>query len=106
MPKREKISVENVNVPGYTHNVDAVMYNAMLQALLQALPAEPPGLTQAEMIAAVIPYLPEELFPGGAKAGWWMKTVQLDQEAKGTIVREKGVPRGVPLGTPTRWRRA
>ena len=98
MPKGEKISVENVNVPGYAHNVDAVMYRAMHRALMQALPAELPGLTQAEMIAAVIPYLPEELFPGGAKAGWWMKTVQLDQEAKGTILREKT--------KPARWRRA
>ena len=98
MPKGEKISVENVNVPGYAHNVDAVMYHAMHMTLMQALPAELPGLTQAEMIAAVIPYLPEELFPGGAKAAWWMKTVQLDQEAKGTILREKT--------RPARWRRA
>lgn len=98
MPKGQKINVENVNVPGYTHNVDAVMYHAMLHALMQVLPDQSPGLTQAEMVAAVIPYLPEELFPGGAKAGWWMKTVQLDQEAKGSIVREKT--------KPARWRRA
>ena len=98
MPKSERISVENVNVPGYTHNVDARMYHAMLQALMQVLPKQPSGLTQAEMLAALIPHLPEELFPGGAKAGWWMKTVQLDQEAKGTILREKT--------KPTRWRRA
>ena len=29
---------------------------------------------------------------GGAKAGWWAKTVQLDLEAKGAIVREKTRP--------------
>ncbi len=102
MPKSERITVENVNVPGYTHAVDARMYHAMLQALMQVLPTHSPGLTQAEMLAALIPHLPEELFPSGAKAGWWMKTVQLDQEAKGTVVREKIKPKG----TPTRWRRA
>ena len=99
MPKREQLRLENVNVPGNTRNVDAAMLHAMLQALMQALPAEQPGLTQAQMIAAVISsYLPKVLFPGGAKAGGWMKTVQLDQAAKVTIVREKF--------NPTRRRRA
>jgi hypothetical protein len=49
------------------------------------------------MIGAVVLHLPRDLFPGGAKAGWWAKTVQLDQEAKGTIVRD--------TGKPLRWRR-
>ena len=40
----------------------------------------------------VTAHLPHELFPGGAKAGWWAKTVQLDLEAKGVIVREKTRP--------------
>jgi hypothetical protein len=40
----------------------------------------------------VVSHLPEDLYPGGAKAGWWMKTVQLDLEAKGAIVREKTTP--------------
>ena len=31
-------------------------------------------------------------FPGGAHAGWWLKTVQLDLEAKRIIVREKTTP--------------
>jgi hypothetical protein len=29
---------QNVNVPGYTHNVDATMYEAMRQAMLKMLP--------------------------------------------------------------------
>ncbi len=49
------------------------------------------------MFDAVIAYLPKDLFPKGAKASWWAKTVQLDQEAKGTIVRD--------TGKPLRWRR-
>jgi hypothetical protein len=49
------------------------------------------------MFRTVVPHLPKDLFPGGAKAGWWVKTVQLDQEAKGAFVREPG--------TPLRWHR-
>lgn len=100
MPKAaEKIVVENVNVPGQRARVDAAKYTAMKRALLRALPAKAPGLTQAEMIAAVLPLLPEPLWPGGAKALWWIKTVQLDLEAKG-VVRRLADQR------PLRWHRA
>ena len=92
-PKRsDRITVENINVPGYTTTLDATMYMVMYDALLKALPATAPGLTQAEMISAVVPYLPEALFPGGAKAGWWVKSVQLDREVKGDIIREDSKP--------------
>ena len=90
--QNDRIVVENVNVPGYTSTVDNVKYQAMYQALMKALPENPPGLTQAEMIEKVVQYLPEDLFPGGAKAGWWVKCVQLDREAKGDIIRESGKP--------------
>lgn len=93
----EKIVVENVNVPGNTTRVSKAMYDAMHQAMWKVLPAKPPGLTQAEIREAVIPHLPEDLFAGGAKAGWWAKTVQLDQEAKGSLVRE--------ATKPLRWHR-
>lgn len=92
-----KISVGNVNVPGHRTNVDAAKYTAMKKALLRVLPKREPGLTQAEMFEAVKPHLPEELFPGGAKAGWWVKTVQLDLELTGEVLREKS--------KPLRWRR-
>jgi hypothetical protein len=36
--------------------------------------------------------LPQELYPDGAKAGWWAKTVQLYLEAKGVIERERVRP--------------
>ncbi|MGZ3553479.1 MAG: DUF6958 family protein, partial [Vulcanimicrobiaceae bacterium] len=42
--------------------------------------------------------LPDDLFPKGAKAGWWAKAVQLDLEAKSIIAREKT--------RPVRWRKA
>lgn len=93
----EKITVENVNVPGYIHQVNRAMYEAMKQAMWKALPVQSPGLTQSEIQKAVLPYLPEELFPGGEKTGWWAKTVQLDLEAKGKVVRE--------ATKPIRWHR-
>jgi len=65
-----RVVVENVNVREYASSVDAALYNAMKQALLKALPAKAPGLTQAEMLSAVGPHLPADQFPGGAKAGW------------------------------------
>jgi hypothetical protein len=92
-----RIMVENVNHPGSRSTVDAGLYLAMRAAMLRVLPAQAPGLTQAEMLDALAPHLPGDLFPGGAKAGWWSKTVQLDLEAKGAIARERS--------TPLRWHR-
>jgi hypothetical protein len=88
----EKIDLENVNHPGQVKRVDADMYGAMKRALLKILPKSTPGLTVAEIQERVIAHLPGDLFPGGAKAGWWTKAVQLDLEAKGTISREKTTP--------------
>lgn len=68
------------------------MYKAMRQAYLRALPDAPPGLTLAEIRERVVTHLPEALYPGGAKAGWWAKTVQLDLEAKGIIARSNTSP--------------
>jgi hypothetical protein len=84
----DKIVVENVNVPGRTSRVNAAKYRAMKDAMLRVLPKKEPGLTQSEIRKAVIPHLPDELYPGGSTAGWWAKIVQLDLEAKGTVIRE------------------
>jgi hypothetical protein len=89
---KERVVVQNVNVPGYTTTVDASMYAAMRRALLKILPTKPPGLTQTEIRDQVVPILPHALFPGGAKAGWWAKCVQLDLEAKRILVREPTKP--------------
>ena len=88
----DKITVENVNVPGKTSRVNAAKYQVMKQAMLEVLPRDESGFTQAEIRKAVIPHLPEGLFPGGSTAGWWAKTVQLDLEAKGTVIREPTRP--------------
>jgi hypothetical protein len=86
----DKVEVENPNSPGRTTRVDAAKYDAMKTALLAALPGEAPGLTVAAAKAALLPQLPADLFPGGDKAGWWLKCVQLDLEAKRVIARAPG----------------
>jgi hypothetical protein len=92
------VAVHNVNVPGYTSRVNAAKYVAMRGALLRVLPRRAPGVTQAEMFQAVREHLSDDLFPGGAKANWWAKTVQLDLEAKGSVRRST-------QGKPLRWYR-
>jgi hypothetical protein len=92
-----RVSVENVIHPGKTRLVDAANYEAMRRAVLKVLPARSPGLRYGELSRAVLAHLPEKLFPGGARAGWWLKTVQLDLEAKRLIAREKI--------SPLRWHR-
>jgi hypothetical protein len=86
-PTPDKIEVRNVNHPDQVTRVDAAKYHAMKTALTTALAGKPEGLSQSEMIAAAKPHLPEDLFPGGATAGWWVKCVQLDLEAKGEMKR-------------------
>ncbi|MBO6637209.1 MAG: hypothetical protein JJ920_04665 [Roseitalea sp.] len=88
----DKIEVENINTPGRTERVDRAKYQAMREALLAVLPDVAPGLTVAEAKAKLVPLLPADRFPGGAKAGWWLKAVQLDLEAKGMIARANTKP--------------
>ena len=84
--------VENVNTPGRTNRVNAAKYDDMRRAMETALPHAAPGLTQSEMIGAIKPHLSQDLFPGGKTSGWWAKTVQLDLEAKGLLIREATKP--------------
>ncbi len=86
------INMQNVNHPGKVYPGDAAKYNAMRAAVLKILPKATPGLTLAELRAAVAPHLPESLFPGGATAGWWIKALQLDLEARKIIAREAVSP--------------
>jgi len=87
-----KIEIENFTSPGRTYRVDGAKYRAMRSALLQVLPNTSPGLTVAEAKTGLLPLLPQDLFPGGDKAGWWLKAAQLDLEAKGIIKREHSKP--------------
>ncbi len=90
--KDEKIEVENINVPGQVTRVNAAKYAAMKVAFLKILPTQSPGLTQKEIQQQVQPHLPDDLFPQSKTSGWWAKTVQLDLEAKGSVVREETKP--------------
>jgi hypothetical protein len=92
MAKAPKLKIENVLQPDKSYNVDPVMFEAMKTALLKVVPSAPPGMTPAEIQKAVLPLLPQELFPGGDKVGWWMKAVQLDQEAKKVLARSEKPP--------------
>lgn len=88
----DKIEIENVNTPSRTERVDRAKYEAMRDALVAVLPSDSPGLTVAEAKAKLLPLLPDALFPGGAKAGWWLKAAQLDLEAKGLVLRGNTKP--------------
>lgn len=88
----DKILVRNPNHPGKTQRVNAAKYRAMEKAMLDVIPAERPGLTIAELRQPVLACLPDSEFPESATAGWWMKLVQLDLEARGEIARTTGSP--------------
>lgn len=89
---RDTIEVRNFTSPGHVSRVDRGKYEAMKHALLKVLPAGKPGLTVAEAKGKLLPLLPQDLFPGGDKAGWWLKAVQLDLEAKDIVRRENTKP--------------
>jgi hypothetical protein len=86
------IEVQNVGQPGKTYRVDAAKYADMRAAMEKVIPTAPPGLTPAEIIQAVKAHLSQTLFPGGETAGWWVKCVQLDLEAKGVLKRAAKAP--------------
>ncbi|WP_298304802.1 hypothetical protein [uncultured Erythrobacter sp.] len=88
----DMIEIENVNTPGKTTRVNATKYADMRAALEKAVPRDSPGLNQNEIREAAKPLLSEDLFPQGKTCGWWAKTVQLDLEAKGLLIREATKP--------------
>ncbi len=90
--KAEMVEIENILHPGTIYRVQADKYRAMRSAYLEVLPDEAPGWNAGQIIEAVKPHLPEDLFPGGEKAGWWVAAVQLDLEAKGIIKRTEKSP--------------
>ncbi len=89
------IQALNVNAPGKTYPRDAAKYEAARKALLKVLPKAGPGVTQSEMMALMKQALPASKW--GTTQGWWAKTVQLDAEARGDVVRDGG--------KPLRWKR-
>ena len=90
------MEIENVNHPGKVYRVEAEPFKAIKATMLKVMPTDGPGLTQSEMVVAIKAAAPRDLFPGGERAGWWAKSVQLDMEAKGELER-------LPT-RPLRWR--
>jgi hypothetical protein len=90
------VEIFNVLQPGKTYRVNAEKYRAARKALLAFLPRTGAALTQSEMAKAMRKALPVSQFPGSTSS-WWMKSVQLDAEARGDIVRDGG--------KPLRWKR-
>jgi len=80
-------TMEVMTAEGKPWRVNRAKFEEMDRAMMAALPDGPPGLTFAEVKAKLLPGLDPALFPGGDKAGWWMKAVQLDHEFHGTIKR-------------------
>jgi hypothetical protein len=85
----------NVNAPGKTYPRDADKYEAARKAFLKVMPSKAPGVTQAEMMTLMKAALPSSGW--GTTQGWWTKTVQLDAEARGEVIRDGG--------KPLRWRK-
>jgi hypothetical protein len=92
-PAKAIVQTLNVNAPGKTYPRDAVKYETARKALFKVLPRTGAGLTQSEMMAAMKEALPAF----GSTSGWWTKTVQLDAEARGEVIRDGG--------KPLRWKR-
>ena len=88
----KRVAMKSILSPGRAINVDADKYGDMRQAVLASLPVGPPGITSAELKQRVLLRLSETLFPGGAKAGWWLKGIQLDLEARGLVSRSATSP--------------
>ncbi len=95
---KDSVIVGNVNHPNYQSRLNAEKYIPMRDAILQALPSDDAGLTMAELEAGVLPLLPQDVFPGGETARWWLTSVKLDLQARGVIER-------VPKSKPQRVRR-
>jgi hypothetical protein len=88
----DKITVQNINHPGKSERVNAEKYLAMREAMLAFLARQAGPVEYKAIRDGVRSQLPETLFPGGATSGWWIKTVQLDLEAKGLMARTAEKP--------------
>jgi hypothetical protein len=69
-------------------------YALVRAAILAALPTAGTGLTWDELVQAIAPGLPPDLFPHLGSVRGYTKAVQLDLEARGLIAR---VPKTRPL---------
>lgn len=90
--KPERIEVFNINTPGTSSFVQKYKYDEVKKVMQAHMPTQAPGMTQDELAELVIAHVSNAIFPDRTKAGWWMKTVQLDLEARQVLIREKARP--------------
>lgn len=90
--KEDKVEVFNINKPGQSSFVQKDKYEEVKRVLKSMMPDRSPGLTQDEMAKLVIENVSTTVFEDRNRAGWWMKTVQLDLEARTVMIREKTTP--------------
>lgn len=93
----EMIDVENFDCPGQVARFSATSYHAMRAAYLGVLSFTEPGQTRTEILAAVKTRRRADLSPVGKTSGECAKTVQLNLEAKGLVIRANT--------KPLRWRK-
>lgn len=92
------IQARNVNHPAHRQNLKAEKYKLIREAMLHALPTDE-WMTFSALEAKVRARLAEQaappsLFPKPGSVRWYVKTVQLDLEARGEIER---LPKKSPL---------
>ncbi len=96
-PSEDTVAVENINTsgintPGKTHQLNAVKYHAVRDAMLRVMTKDASGLTIADIKSTTLTHLPDDMFPSGNKRGQWQKSVQLEFQAKGVIKRAATKP--------------
>jgi len=87
----DRITIESIT-SAHVQRVDRAKYMAMRERCStfcrSRRRASPWRQPKTELLKA----LSAKHFPGGAKAGWWFKAVQLDLEKKGVIRRADRPP--------------
>lgn len=92
------VSARNVNHPQHRQSLKAEKYALIRQAMLEALPAD--GWMSFDALEGKVRVwlqqkaVPPPLFPKPGSVRWYVKTVQLDLEARGEIER---MPKKSPL---------
>lgn len=79
--------------------LNAARYRLVRDALLEVIPAEPPGVAFSELADLVRPLLAGTAF-GDASVGWHVTTVKLDLEARGRVERLPGKGRQRVIRSP------
>lgn len=94
----DRVSARNVNHPQHRQSLKAEKYALIRQAMLEALPSD--GWMSFDALESKVRVwlqqkaVPPPLFPKPGSVRWYVKTVQLDLEARGEIER---MPKKSPL---------